>query len=64
MKKDNKLQIVRDYERLILENADLRYFNQLYEQRMGTLEKRCQILAEELRRAREQLNETRIFRNI
>ena len=31
MKKDNKFQIVRDYERLILENADLRYFNQLYE---------------------------------
>lgn len=64
MKKDNKLQVVRDYERLVLENADLRYFNQLYEQRMGTLEKRCQILADELRRAREQLNETRISRNI
>lgn len=59
MKKDNKLQIVCDYERLVLENADLRYFNQLYEQRMGTLEKRCQILAEELRKAREQLSETR-----
>lgn len=64
MEKDNKLQVVRDYERLVLENADLRYFNQLYEQRMGTLEKRCQILAEELRRTREQLNETRISRNI
>ena len=64
MKKDNKLQIVRDYERLLLENSDLRYFNGLYEQRMETLEKRCQILADELRRAREQLNETRISRNI
>lgn len=42
-----KLQIVKDYERLLRDNEDLRYYNQLYEQRIETLEKKYQTLANE-----------------
>lgn len=43
-----KLQIVKDYERLLKDNEDLRYYKQLDEQRIETLERRCQVLANEL----------------
>lgn len=49
-----KLQVVKDYERLLREVEDLRYFNQLYEQRIETLERRYKKTLEELKRLQDE----------
>jgi cell division septum initiation protein DivIVA len=45
-----KLQVVKDYERLLKENEDLRYFNALFERRIETLERRYKKAVEELKK--------------